>query len=376
MLELERLLALAKVGTHELQSGETSPELRFPTETASKNDQQHHAFAQQLREACQSAQSDAEGNNSDNEVVVETCDSADELVEETDQPTTVMLDTPADSESSSGVLVEIPSDDEGVVVSQAEGSHAGPRPLAIVETPKFRFYSDEKAVPQQLSGIQLQSLRNRHAFQSRLHDVECRLAMLTAQLADEEMALQRDIQTAVTDCIYQPVQTVLEHASLQSETSLNQRWLTLEQKCSTLDASITHGIHVRLRDLRQDTASVEAAVDSLSEQMHATALLADTKDVAQARRWEAQVGTMARRLHEETAARAATLGSMDEKLHKLDPHRGQELLDVIRSLRTAVDMEREERIASDDQIREYILSSTESMKQAILGVYDPDVEEF
>lgn len=386
MVELERLLAQAKVGTHELQSsGESSPqqqEKQRMTDTTSAQN-----FAEQLHDACLEVESNDENNHTDVEEKVDDDEASAVLVE---PPTGSGTSSSASSTHTANnigvVMVEVPSEEEEQVHHSTGNTSYRNQQLAVPETPKFRFVSDDTTVPEQLSSIQRQSLRNRHMFQTRLHDVECRIALLTAQLADEERNLQQDVKNAVQSCVYQPLQKVMDSVmSSSSSPNIHQRWISLEQKCSQLDAQMTHGIHVQMHDLRRQqsaTTSDEASSNSNTttpisteqhqQSLHSLSVTADTQEAAQARRWEAHVGSMERRYQEEHATRQAVLSVMDQQLHKLHPHRGQELLAQVRSLRSRLAAETEERIARDDQIREYIVHSTGAMQQAILGVYEDE----
>jgi citrate lyase gamma subunit len=326
-------------------------------------------------------------------------EEADNVVDQTVGVVVEMEEPPSSSEEEevsssegSGVLVEAPpppdevrgthpSDQKKLLVPfqpppQPQGQQEQQQlSLFGTTTPKFHFYTNETKIPQQLNAIQQQSVRNRQAFQSRIHDVEIKIADLTARLANEEMDRQIDVKNAVSSCVHQPLQAVLEQITVidQPTPSLTSRWIAAERNYSALDAKIYHGIHVELAEAKP---SQKVDLAGLAVEIREESLVTAKKEGSVARRWETECGILARRYLEERTARIAALQLIGTTLNAVDQRRGQELLETIRELRRKLEVEKDERIASDESALDYIVKRTEAVKRAILEAYtDNDVYE-
>jgi citrate lyase gamma subunit len=398
ILELERLLMMANVGSHELTSGESSPAAGLSAAPSSSR------FVDREEEDAVVSSSDAVDANdlarrlnasiNESSFMAGDNEEADNEVEQTEGVVVEMEEAPsseeeASSSEGSGVLVEAPPPDEmrGNYPSDQKKRlvpFQPPQPQGQQEqqlslfgtTPKFHFYTNETKIPQQLNAIQQQSVRNRQAFQSRIHDVEIKIADLTARLANEEMDRQIDVKNAVGSCVHQPLQAVLEQITCIDQPttpSLTSRWIAAERNYSALDAKIYHGLHVELAEAKP-SQNVDLA--GLAVEIREESLVTAKKEGPVARRWETECGILARRYLEERTARIAALQLIGTTLNAVDQRRGQELLETIRELRRKLEVEKDERIASDESALDYIVKRTEAVKRAILEAYtDTDVYE-
>jgi hypothetical protein len=420
ILELERLLSLAKVGTHELTSGESSPAAANHLSAAPSwsnfrnNDSRMDNTAvdaadltQRLNESINESIENDEDDDKDEEP-----HSAEEGVDQTGEGEVFQaeVDEPLPSSSSSssegsGVLVEAPPPLDEMIGTHSEqnkllvtfqpqpppppqqqqgqlslfansGNNIGTTPSSTLFR---RFYSNETQLPQQLNAIQQQSVRNRQNFQSKIHDVEIKVAELTARLANEEMDRQVAVKQAAASCVHQPLQAVLEQVTsgMDSPTlpslSLTSRWIAAERRYSVLDAKIYHGRHVELAAAQPSLKQTE--LDSMAVDLREESLVTAKKEASVARRWETECGILARRYLEERTARIAALQVIGTKLNAVDQRRGQELLETIRELRRKLETEKDERIASDESALDYIVKRTEAVKRAILEAYNNDDDE-
>jgi hypothetical protein len=387
--ELEILLAQAKVGTHEFAA--VAAAAAASQNIAQQQSQDHHhpreEYTQQQHMPGPEAiplppSSDDEESSTEREDVVIIRDSASSSSSE---GSGVLVDPPSDivpGAVSDDPAAEAATQDLALVATEIDDEPEQTTTLAVFRTPKLRFFTEEKSIPAQLNNLQQQSIRKRHEFQNRIHDLDCKVALLTAKLADESMDLDLDLRHAMETGVYKPLEAAFERVSMErftggsSATSLSQHWMTLERRLSALDSQMTHSVHVQLQDAKREhlTSLCEELVHDLIPDWKEESAAADKRETATARRWESQAGTMARRFEEERATRVAMLAVSDKKLHELDPRRGEELLTKIAALRKQLAQERAARIASDERIRNYIVTRTEAMKQAILEAYpDPDI---
>ena len=376
--ELEELLAQAKVGTHEFSYVPSSPQ-RHQHRT------EHHENQELRPENIPLPLSDdGDESSTERENVVDLEDCASTSSEGSgvlvDPPIALNATTEKAAEQESAATQDL------VVVVEKEALVAQSNTtLAVFRTPKLHFFTDEKTIPVQLQQVQQQSCRKRHEFQTRIHDLECKVAQLTAKLAEESMDLDLDLRNAMEMGIYKPLEAAYETISFEryahrssSTSSLTQNWMTLERRLSALDSQMTHSVHVQLQDLKRNhlTSLREELDQDVLPELKEENIAADKCETAIARRWESQVGTMARRFEEERATRVAALTVADSALRELeDPRnrRGAELLSHVAALRRQLEHERAERIAQDELIRSYIVERVESMKQAILEAHpDPD----
>jgi hypothetical protein len=91
------------------------------------------------------------------------------------------------------------------------------------------------------------------------------------------------------------------------------------------------------------------------------------------RRYELNAGNVAKRFHQESAARRAALDMLNRKLQKVSEQeiqRSDDILGVISNLREQIHREREERIAADKQIVDDITRTAVAMRRAFLAAFD------
>jgi hypothetical protein len=248
---------------------------------------------------------------------------------------------------------------------------------------KLQFYSDSEAVPVQLNQVQMQTLRRRHEFQTHIYNLECRVATLTARLAEEVMDRDQQILEITRNQIYPPLNDLATKLDLKREqhhqqqqsdslittSSPTQQWLSLESRLKTLDAQMTHSIHVRLAEQQQDHIDeLRTCIDQelrpiVSEDAHLR------RENMAVRKFEQHAGTMARHYQEERTTRIATMECARQRYEALQLQRSAELNEQMRTLRIQLEDERAERIAQDERNRQYILQTVQKLKVAILEAY-------
>jgi hypothetical protein len=247
--------------------------------------------------------------------------------------------------------------------------------------PKFAYLSEEKAIPTQLNHMQQTSLRRRHDFQTNVHDLECRVAAITASLAQEEMERHRALTDFCAKNVYHPLEQASEEIFLRREHSPpSTNWVQLEGRLSALDSNMTHSIHVDLETTKR--AELDSLQEELEHEIEPLVKLethkADKREGSLFRRWEDLCGSMARRFHEERATRMAVAEVTSRQmrfLEDLDERKAEEYLDKIAQLRQKLHEERATREASDQRIYERILDREALLKDAMWEVTgDPTSE--
>jgi hypothetical protein len=270
-----------------------------------------------------------------------------------------------------------------VPVNTANKQQLSVRSTPLVRTnPKFAYLSEEKAIPTQLNHLQQTSLRRRHDFQTNVHDLECRVAAITASLAQEEMECHRSLKDFCAKTVYHPLEQASEEIFLRREHSTpSTNWVQLEGRLSALDSNMTHSIHVDLETTKR--AELDSLQEELEHEIEPLVKLethkADKREGSLFRRWEDLCGTMARRFQEERATRMAVAEVTSRQMRSLedfDERKAEEYLDKITQLRQKLDEERATRQASDRRIYELILGKKALLKDAMWEVTgDPTSSE-
>lgn len=254
---------------------------------------------------------------------------------------------------------------------------------------KFVFLSDENAIPKQLNKLQEQTLRQQRQFQERIHDLECKIASLTARLATESMDTDIDLKSIKDDSVLKPLEQSYQRMSLYcARTCLGStRWISLEKRVSLLDSQMTHSVFVGYPDAkRKHIDALRNVIDNeVKIEMKVDSVQADKREGAIVRKFEEVVGSFARRYQEERTTRLATMQTIlddlksrhcDDGLNRnasihLSGH--EEMLSTIRTLRERLAAERILRQENDSKILEEIVERHRMMQTSILEAFgDPN----
>eukprot|EP00934_Nitzschia_sp_Nitz4_P006432 Nitzschia sp. Nitz4//scaffold29_size155292//8920//10582//NITZ4_002633-RA/size155292-processed-gene-0.236-mRNA-1//1//CDS//3329546373//6422//frame0 len=248
---------------------------------------------------------------------------------------------------------------------------------------KFVFLSDQKHIPTDLKRLQLNTMKRRRHLMARMHDLDCQVAKLTAQYAEEKMDLGLALRDSLGRSVCEPLQEATERLVMERESS-SQRGdavASLEQRLTELEIQMTKHIHVTLHDkIRED-------LDSLHHELYQDIIpgiqIDDTKsdkiEGGVMRRYDVVAGGIARQFHQEAAARRAALETLQTKVSQavnIDEKRGDELLKSIQEMRRKVQRERVTRRAADQELQQDIMSTIAFMKRSLLaavggmGLYD------
>lgn len=247
-------------------------------------------------------------------------------------------------------------------------------------TRKFVFISDEKAIPKQLNQLQEQSLRQRQEFQTQIHNLERKIASITAQLASETIDTDIQLKTVQERTIYKPLEKSYQRTSLHRSRSCIGlgRWISLEKRMSVLNSQMTHSVFVgfpdakrqtidKLRDEVEEYAKVEFKVESVE---------ADKREGVLVCKFEEMVGSMARRYQEERATRSASIQIVTENIKScnyLDVTKYEQILENIRTLREQIATEKMARKARDDEILRLIAENKLNIGNTILEYFGENV---
>jgi hypothetical protein len=130
-------------------------------------------------------------------------------------------------------------------------------------------------------------------------------------------------------------------------------------------------VHVTLSDAKRD--DLDGLHDDLFQEVIPGIRIQNSKsdkiEGGIVSRFENVAGNLARRFHEESAARRAAIELVREKVQKAVHQEEQsfdDVLAVISELRAKISTERAERKAADKKMLEEIVKSTVSMKRALL----------
>lgn len=262
-----------------------------------------------------------------------------------------------------------------LLVSVQESNTARTTP----KSPRFVFLSEEKQVPEQLHNLQEISLRRRDEFQTNIHDLELRVAALTARLAEERMDRENSLQDVLLHDVFKPLEADQLQLDKESESlSATSSWVRLEGRLSALDTRMTHSLHVNLEDsLREQLEDLLAKLEyQIIPDMQVEVYKADKREGSLFRRFEELVGSMARRYHEERAGLQAAIARTCQQIvamEDLDQVKGEIFLEKIGKVRERLEEERAKRRAEDARILQLIEQRGSLLKEALLETVGSDL---
>jgi hypothetical protein len=238
---------------------------------------------------------------------------------------------------------------------------------------RFVFLSDKKTVPNDMKKLEERAMRRRHDFMTRMHDLDCQLAMATCQYAEEKMDLGLAIHDTLDRMVCNPLEMAMERVVMERETSAirTPAVASLQRRVSQLDTHMARHIHITLNNTKRDE------LDGLQDHLHHDAApgmrmensKADRIEKGIARRFELVAGIDARRFHKESAARRAAVDTVSNKVDTRalqEEERLDDFLATVTDLRAQLRQERARRKAADTKIMDDIVKTTATMKRALL----------
>lgn len=281
------------------------------------------------------------------------------------------------------------------MVALPEYSMLTPSPSCFAN---FTFLSDETSVPAELNRVQDKAVQRRREFQKNIHDIQYRVAALTANVAEESMDRERSLEHVQDTCIDGPTEEMVERIALQQEAYQSQdiskgsetsngsntcntvNWRILERRLSVLDSQMTHSVHVRIQDAKREQLGSlsEVLENEIAKDFKLESSKADKREGGLVRRFESLVGTMVRQYQEERAARVATLQVAVDNMRDemtdpfLDPSRADAAVVLLRDLRMQLEHMRAERQEQDERLMELIVQRTANMKRTLLAATGGD----
>jgi hypothetical protein len=305
------------------------------------------------------------------------------------------LDTPASNSHVSTESSHLRHDDDDVSSFQSSSyflercsataivptAVADENQLAILRS-KFVFLSEEPSVPTHLHQLQASSVRRRDEFQTNVHDLELRVAALTAGLAHEQMDRERVLADLVFERVYTPLEQAMDAISLERDKArvCGTNWMQLEGKLSVLDSHMTRSIHVELQDAkRQELGRIQDQIEQeLEPALALQAVKTDRREGSLFRRLEDTAGSMAGRYQEERATRVAACARAVQQmriLEDLDHARAEPFLDRLAQVRELLVKEGEERREEDASIWQRLAARERLLNEVILESVVGDLDD-
>jgi len=277
----------------------------------------------------------------------------------------------------------------------------GRRSTIVTPQKPLIFLTDQTTVPTGLKKLHDSTRHRRRQMMTQIHNLDCQMASLTANFAEETMDLDLGLRDTLDRVVCIPLESSVNRLVMERESS-EQRGPAirrLERQLAVMDSQMTLHTHV-------DCLMAEREhLDSLSQEFHQEVIprlrMEDTKsekiEGGVIRRFENIAGIVTRQFHQEVASRRASVELVRQKYHPTnDDHtkhdfsggtlsgsapdatmtttttttlRGQEdLLDDIKALREQLKKEREQRRREDMIIMDDIRRTTVAMKRALLAV--------
>lgn len=242
-------------------------------------------------------------------------------------------------------------------------------------------------LPEVLSRVEETTYRSRQEFLTRVHDLECQIASITAKLTHESLDREKQLSTFLQENVHQPLVDIRQDLYLEQESHRSARnntktWLEMNRDLAMLDARMTHDVYVSLHDAKKE--QLDSQVNRLEREVIPNMQLElaqdDKAEGILVGRFETLAGTMGRRYHEEHAARVAATSLADQAVQNLNdeemcPKRAQEFLQHIRDLRRQLGQEREIRKAEDERLMLQIGRAYASLQRSVLQVIGDDDED-
>ena len=250
----------------------------------------------------------------------------------------------------------------------------------------FVFLSDEKIVPDGLKRLQESTRHRRRQLMTQIHHVDCHLASLTAQFAEESMDRHLAVLDTLERSVCLPLEASVDRLLMEREASPSRgpALLQLERHLAAIDAQMTRHSHVDVNITKREH------LDSLHNELFHDVLprlrmedcKSDKMEGGVIRRYENVAGVVARQFHQEAAARRAsveivrqTYALLGKPLEQQETHQhrngdndAEALLNHVRALRERLKKEREQRRRQDMLIMDDIRRTTVAMKRALLAV--------
>lgn len=295
--------------------------------------------------------------------------------------------SPKHHSSSAPVIETVQTDDSDLLYPPVSPLPLSPRfrpsprrnaePAAAAAPPSPK----PEQIDAELEQVRQQSAQRRLEFQTTVHDLQCRLASLTAKAAEEDLERQAALRNLYQHHVDAPLQDLLERLWLESSAGKHdsQTWMHAEQRATQVEARLTTALHVHLADAeRQHVVAIQTEVARLVKEIKQAQSWSMKRQGDMVRRLDHLAAIMARRYQEERAARRAAVEQCADNLREhdeIDQQRAQDYLDEIRRLRAQVAEERAERQAQDERIRQRIHRATAHLKRCLLEYVGGPLEE-
>ena len=238
---------------------------------------------------------------------------------------------------------------------------------------KFVFLSDQNDVPFGLKMLQERTVRRRRDMLARMHELDCNLAKIYSDFAEEKMDLDLAVRDTLDRSVSQPLEATTERLIIEREASSTRgRCIgALEQRLMKLDLQMTRQIYVVLGDRKRD--ELDSLHSDLFHDLVPRINIENSKsnkiESGVIRRFEDVSGSATKSFHEECGARRSSVHQAQQKVRvviKSEDQRLDHILVAISELRAKTRKERAERREMDARILERIVSATVIMKRALL----------
>lgn len=254
-------------------------------------------------------------------------------------------------------------------------------PTRLLETPttadrasRFMFLSDQATVPKDLKRLKASTTKRRRDTTARIHDLDCHIAKMTSDFAEEKMDLDLAISDTMDRSVCQPLEAAMERITMCKEASSTRgpALRELEAKIGAMDRQMMEHIYVSMSEVKREE------LDTLNTDLHQDFIpglrIEESKsnkiEGGVIRRYESVAGKIARDFHEEAAERRSAIEMTKQKLQGYvdrEEQRGDDILQTIQILRQKIRQERQERQAADKRILDEIVKTTVAMKRALLA---------
>jgi hypothetical protein len=248
----------------------------------------------------------------------------------------------------------------------------------IRPSPKFVFLSDQKMVPANIKRLEETTMKRRREMMARMKELDCRLARLVSNFAEEKMDLDLAISDTLDRSICHPLEASVERLTVerQSSTERGPALLDIEKILSALDNEMAKHLYVNMSDAKRD--ELDSLFCDLHQEIIPSMRLEDSKsdkiEGGVVRRFENVAGVAARQFHQEAAARRASVEFVKKQSQaavEKEHQQGDDVLNTIKELREQVHRERLQRQADDKIILDEIIRTTVTMKRAMLSAVSP-----
>lgn len=255
-------------------------------------------------------------------------------------------------------------------LQQAKDSTASPKTLAKIVSPlkqnRFNFLTQ---VPIAIPKLHENKTRRRYEYRCQVHEMDCRLAGLQANVAKESM--DRDIELRnILPSVCRRVENISDQFMGSKFMMDDERTqiLNVQKRLADAHTRTLQYKHETLNQIQFDEfeSIYVDLIENIKPSIKIEASKTDKREVALFRKFESLAGTHMRRFVEESSTRVAAGKLLEEQMKIEEPEGKTGFLEQIRQLRRKLKEERKSRQVYDTKVLKDVHERCAALQRAVL----------